>query len=64
MIWNNVNFDQYPLLVKLLHAMRDRPEFASGSVIPKEKTLHEHYAKHAQEPSGVKVQLYLPWINE
>ena len=64
MIWKNVSFDNYPLLVKLLHAIRDRPEFAKNSVIPKERPLHEYYAKHAEQPAGVKVQLYLPWINE
>jgi hypothetical protein len=64
MIWKNVNFENYPNLVKLLHAMRDRPEFAENNVLPKERPLHEHFAKHAQEPPGVKVQLYLPWNNE
>jgi len=55
MIWKNVSFDNYPLLVKLLHAIRDRPEFAVNSVIPKERPLHEYYARHAEQPAGVKV---------
>jgi hypothetical protein len=44
--------------------MRDRPEFASNSIIPNEKPLHEYWAKYVEVPAGTFIQLYLPWSNE
>ena len=57
-----IGFHDYPLLLKLLEAIRARPEFKG--ILANPKPFHELISKSAAAPEGVKVGLYLPIENE
>ena len=60
--WVPTGFQNFPLIVKLLEAIRARPEFAG--ILANPKPYHELVKKSAEAPEGVKVGLYLPIENE
>ncbi len=60
--WVPTGFHNFPLLEKLLEAIRARPEFAG--ILANPKPWHELIKKCAEAPEGVKVGLYLPIENE
>ena len=61
--YENLKFENFPRIVKLLEAIRARPEF-QGNVLAKPKPYHELLARSSAITDGSKVQLYLPISNE
>ena len=67
-VWNdafyeNVKFENFPRIVKLLEAIRARPEF-QGDVLANPKPWHEFLARSSAVADGSRLQLYLPISNE
>lgn len=64
-IWEHTHLESdYPLINKLLTAVREHSAFKGGDVLANPKPWHEFIGKMADKPSGERVQLYLPISNE
>lgn len=53
-IWENIGFNNYPSIVKLIEGVRSRPEF-QGEVIANQKPWGEFMDKAAVQPAGVRL---------
>ena len=61
-IYEHIKFNEYPRIVKLLAAIRARPEFRGTLANP--KSYHEFVDRFAAKPPGERVQLFLPCDND
>jgi hypothetical protein len=63
LFYENVKLDEnYPHIMKLLRAVRARPEFKG--ILANPKPWHELVSRIVAAPEGTRVALYLPISND
>ncbi len=60
--YENVKFENYPHILKLLDAVRARPEFKG--ILANPKAFYQHINRVVAAPEGVRVSLFLPISND
>lgn len=58
----NIKFENYPHILRLLDAVRARPEFKG--ILANPKPWHELVSRIVAAPEGVRVSLFLPSSND